>query len=140
MLQCPALNQRIFRSKTHHPLYSFQNSVTVSRPEKFKQWSEEVMEKAVNAVINNGMSVRRAAMDYDVPKSTLGDRVSGRVIPGSYSGPRKLLSEEEELVVFAIGYPKSRKDLLTLAQRIIETKGIQHQISNGWWGSFCKTS
>ena len=75
------------------------------------------MEKAVNAVIinaviNNGMSVRRAAMDYDVPKSTLGDRVSGRVIPGSYSGSRKLLSEEEELVVFvrqcaAIGYPKS---------------------------------
>jgi len=117
----------------------------VPRPTKLKQWSEEVMEKAVNAVLNNGMSVRRAALEYDVPKSTLGDRISGRVIPGSSSGPRKILNteEEEELVAFvrrsaAIGYPKSRKDLMTLVQQIAENKGIQHLISNGWWQSFCK--
>lgn len=62
-------------------------------------------------------------------------RISGRVVPGSSSGPRKLLSieEEEDLVVFLrrcamFGYPKSRKELMELVQRILEGKGIEYQI------------
>ena len=145
MLQFPSLSERIYKSR--HQCYrdACQPTISVCRPAKFKQWSEEVMVKAVNAVLNDGMSVRRAAIDYDIPKSTLGDRVSGRVIPGSTSGPKKLLTEEEEgeLVAFVrrcatIGYPKSRKDLMSLVQKIMEIKGIQHQISNGWWMAFCK--
>ena len=65
---------------------------SASRPAVFKLWSNEVMEKALNEVINNGMSVRRAALEYNIPKSTLGDRVSGRVIPGSTSGPKKVFN------------------------------------------------
>ena len=67
----------------------------------------------MNAVISDGVSIRRAAEDYGIPKSTLGDRISGRILPGSSSGPRKLLTtEEEDLVAFlrqcaTIGYPKS---------------------------------
>ena len=66
----------------------------------------------MNAVISDGVSIRRAAEDYGIPKSTLGDRISGRILPGSSSGPRKLLTTEEDLVVFlkqcaTIGYPKS---------------------------------
>lgn len=75
------------------------------------------------------------AVNYAIPKSTLGDRISGRVVPGSSSGPRKLLSieEEEDLVVFLrrcamFGYPKSRKELMELVQRILEGKGIEYQI------------
>ena len=53
----------------------------------------------------DGASVRRAAIEYGVPKSTLGDRVSGRVTHGVLSGPPKYLSEEEEeeLVRFILG-------------------------------------
>ena len=144
MLQCPSLNQRIYKSKLRYPL-QYPQAVTDSRSKKFKQWSEDVMEKAINAVINDGVSIRRAAEDYGIPKSTLGDRISGRILPGSSSGPRKLLTteEEEDLVAFlrrcaAIGYPKSRKDLMELVQRILEGKGIEHQVSNGWWNAFCK--
>ena len=57
-----------------------------------------------------------AAIQYGVPKSTLGDRVSGRVLPGKNSGPPTYLNslEEKELVQFLlrcceIGYAKSRK-------------------------------
>ena len=67
------------------------------------------------------------------------------MIPGSISGPKKYLTEEEEdeLVAFVrrcalIGYPKSRKDMMALVQQIIESKGMQYTITNGWWESFCK--
>ncbi|XP_065893476.1 uncharacterized protein [Dysidea avara] len=102
------------------------------------------MEKALRAVIIHKSSIRRAALDYSVPKSTLGDRVLGRVQPGSRSGPERLLSdtEEAELVAFvrrcsAIGYPKTRKDMIELVQRIAESRGVDRQISNGWWEKFC---
>ncbi len=45
------------------------------------------MDRALNAVVSEGLSVRRAALQYNVPKSTLGDRVSRRVRPGATSGP-----------------------------------------------------
>ena len=72
------------------------------------------MRKAVEACVNEGMSIRQAAFHFGVPKSTLGDRMSGRVVPHSTSGPKTYLSPEEEteLVKFllrcvAIGNPKS---------------------------------
>jgi len=53
------------------------------RPSTYKNWIEENMEKAFRAVVTHNSSIRRAAFDYSVPKSTLGDRVHGRVQPGS---------------------------------------------------------
>ena len=72
---------------------SSRNEVTIpgshhaSRPVSYKSWSEESMSKALKAVIEQRLSIRRAAEDYGVPRSTLGDRVSGRVLPGAVSGP-----------------------------------------------------
>ena len=43
----------------------------------YKQWSEEQMKKAVDAVVISKLSVRNAAMQYNVPKSTLGDASVG---------------------------------------------------------------
>ena len=44
------------------------------------------MEKALKAVLYENFSIREAAETYDAPKSTLGDRVCGKVLPGSISG------------------------------------------------------
>ena len=103
------------------------------------------MDKAVTAVVNEGLSIRRAALQYGVPKSSLGDRISGRVKPGAVSGPQKYLSTEEENELVrhlsrcaSIGYAKSRKEVLTLVQRIIDSRGIQRNVSSGWWESFCR--
>ena len=69
----------------------------------------------MNAVLNEDMRVRRAAEHFAVPKSTLRDMISGRMLPGSTSGPRRILNdEEEELVAFlrccaSVGLSKSRK-------------------------------
>ena len=72
------------------------------------------MEKAVFAVLQHQMSVRTAAELYGIPKSTLGDWISGRVLTGTASGAVRYLAdgEEEELADFivgcaSIGYPKT---------------------------------
>ena len=38
----------------------------------------------------------KAALDYEVPKSSLGDRASGRIVPGRNSSPNRILNDEEE--------------------------------------------
>ena len=56
------------------------------RPPKYKEWTEERMAMATRSV-HEGKSIRHAAMDCGMPKSTLGDRISGHVLPGMKSGP-----------------------------------------------------
>jgi len=64
--------------------------------------------------------------------------VSGRLLPGSTSGPRHLLNDEEgeELVAFlrrcaSVGFSKSWKELLALVQAMAEHKGIEHLVIEG---------
>ena len=84
MLQCtiPPLNQRIFCSD--HTRSGPLQLDTSQRPSKLKQWSAEAIDKAINAVLNEGMSIKRAYEHYTIPKSALRDRISGRVLQGSY--------------------------------------------------------
>ena len=53
------------------------------------------MVAAIKAV-QEGCTVSKAARDHDVPKTTLYDRVSGRVTHGNKPGPRPYLTIEEE--------------------------------------------
>lgn len=76
------------------------------------------MELAYQAVLNQ-ISVCRAAIEYDVLQSTLGDRVRNRVLPGAVSGNQPYFStfEEDELVQFLlrcanIGYARERKEVI----------------------------
>ena len=104
------------------------------------------MQKALESVRLQGISVRRAAVEFGVPRSTLGDRISGRVTHGTVSGPQRYLSddEEEELVRFllgcaSVGYAKTRKEVLSLVQsQVLRYQSVDRPISHGWWDSFCK--
>ena len=71
----------------------------------YKAWGDESMTNAISAVTQESMSVGRAAETYRVPRSTLGDRISGRVVHGTSSGASRFLTdnEEEELVSFILG-------------------------------------
>ena len=114
------------------------------RPTLYKSWSEGNLYKAYVAHLEEGLSVRRAAKAYGVPKSTLQDRVSGRVPSGKKSGPCKFLSDKEEveLVNFicgcaVVGYAKSKQQILCSVQNVVENKGIEGAvITDGWWTSF----
>ena len=80
---------------------------------------------------------------FNVPKSSLHDRITGKVSFDARSGPTPYLSkyEEEELASFLfrsakIGYPQTRKKVLYLVQQIIDDKGIDAHVTKGWWERF----
>ena len=63
----------------------------IGRPDTYKLWRNESMVRAMEAVAQ-GQSVRRAAEEHGIPRSTLHDRIAGKVEHGSRSGPRKYLT------------------------------------------------
>ena len=69
--------------------------VSSLRPAKRKQWTQESMTAALRA-LEEGASLTRASRDFGVPRSTLHDRVSGRVVHGVKPGPKPYLDEPEE--------------------------------------------
>ena len=119
-------------------------TVVLSRPSKRKQWTEEQMLSAIEAV-RKGMAANKAAMLHGIPRSTLKDRLSGRVRHGTKPGPHPYLqpSEEKELVEYLrtaarIGYGKTRREVKSIAENVAIEKGMLKaaRISNGWWRRF----
>lgn len=119
-----------------------------TRSVPFKQWSEEDLKLACKAV-SDGWTIRRAAEEFQVPKSTLYDRVSGKIAFGAKSGPPAYLNvkEGDELVKFLvgsarIGFPRTCKHVLAIVQAVVAKKqGVDPedvQVTSGWWGSFRK--
>ncbi len=103
------------------------------------------MQQACKSVEEGELSIRRAAESFDIPRSTLYDRISGKVAIGSRSGPPCYLNdaEEGELVNFIlgcskVGYSRSRKQVIALAQQIAKEKGMEVSVTSGWWVSFRK--
>ena len=81
------------------------------------------MVAAIEAV-KEGYSIKRAAEEpHAVPRTTLQDRISGRVTHGDKPGPDPYLNkEEEELVEFlevvsSIGYGRTRKQVKALVEK-----------------------
>jgi len=96
-----SLSQRVFRSKYSQSagvgtLQQTCDHASASRIVNYKKWTYDKMDKAIQAVIDDGLSIRQAAEEFNVPKSTLGDRISGRTLHGAKSGRSKYLTDEEE--------------------------------------------
>ena len=138
----PPLKSRIVRSSAIS--CTIQNPLMLSRPREYRKWDDTQLQKACQDVYK-GQAVRRVALNYGIPKSTLHDRISGKVTPGAKSGLPAYLSaeEEDELVSFlngcsSIGYARSKKQTIALVQRVIESKGLNVKVNDGWWKSFMK--
>ena len=139
--QIPLLKERIFRVSNKSP--SPYACGVGGRQSKYKDWRDSQLDRACDAVVKQSLSIRRAAEQFAVPRSTVHDRVSGRVSCGSRSGPPKYLSseEEEEMCQFLcscaeIGFPKTRCEVIRLVQQVVNKKGMNVKVSNGWWESF----
>ena len=112
-------------------------------PPTYGGYSPVSMQKAYEAVASGKMSVRKAADEYGVPRSTLHDRVTGRVALKARSGVKRYLSDEEEVSLVeyligcaSVGYTKSCKDVLAIAQQMASTRDPKVEITRGWWDSF----
>ena len=129
------------KTKRKRPLAEKEIS---NRPKKYRKWNEELMLGAMRAV-TEGMGINRAAVEFGLPKSTLKDRISGRVEHGTNPGrvPYLSASEEQELVNYIftcadIGYPKRRHDVLSIVCKTLEEKngGPVKFNGKGWWLRF----
>ena len=127
------LSERTFRSRRSKLSSALSFSVS-ERPSTYKLWTDEKLRKAYEEVNGGHLSVRRAAELYGVPKSTLSDRVTGRVEFGSHSGPARYLSnaEEEELVSFLcgaarLGYARTKRDVLAVVKDVVAIKSFNLQ-------------
>ena len=82
------------------------------RPWKYKIWNPESMAKAIAAVQKTECTIREASEIYKVPKSTLHDRISGKVIRGTCSGPERYLTDTETVKFLhkcsSIGFARSK--------------------------------
>ena len=115
------------------------------RAGKRKLWTNEQMEAAM--VSARKMSANKAADLHGVPRSTLKDRLNGRVVHGTNPGPKPYLTrnEEEELSTHllrasSIGLGKTRRDVLSIVGSYVKNKGLLNgsTISNCWWQNFLK--
>lgn len=140
----PLLKERVYTSKGVRARTIPRVEHLCQRPTKYKLWSQEKMSRALNSVVKEGLSVRKAALEYNVPRATLGDRVSGKVLDGCKSGRARYLndSEEAELVEFLvscakIGYPRKRTEVIAMVQQICDLRGLEVFVTHGWWERFC---
>lgn len=104
------------------------------------------MQAAMEAVSNGTVrSINLAAKIYNVPPTTLKDRMSGRVLHGTKPGPLPYLSlcEEEELELYLmqscdIGYGKTRAQIKRIVEKVAYEKNLLRKcrITDGWWRRF----
>ena len=116
-----------------------------NRPTKRKNWTEEQMARAIECAQSGTTSYNKAAEVHGVPKSTLKDRLSGRVEAGCLPGPRPYLQPSEEVELTShllsaskIGLGKTRYEVMRIAEGVAKHKGVLkgERISHGWWQRF----
>ena len=100
--------------------------VTPERPTKRKQWTEDQMLAALDAVIKDGLSGNQAVTLHGVPPLTLKDRLSSCVVHGKKPGPAPYLTSKEEkelsdhlILAARSGYGKTCHDIMNLVEGYI---------------------
>lgn len=118
--------------------------------EKRLQYDRSRLRDAVNAVTNQNMSVREASRQYEVPRSTLQDRLHRRVDADCKVGRDTVLNQNEEeaivqwLIRMAIcGFPRTRYNVINTVKNIIKEDKRPNPFKNGkpgdkWYSLFLK--
>ena len=113
-------------------------------------YTKESVLLAVEDVRSNKLTVRKAAQQYGIPKSTLALYVSGKLQTGVRPGPASILSPEEEqrIIDYAvhmgqIGYGRTREQIFDIVAKIMTKDGRPNPFVDGkpgrkWWALFKK--
>ncbi|CAC5414167.1 unnamed protein product [Mytilus coruscus] len=94
---------------------------------KYRNYALEDIKNAVQMAENKSMSIRSASRQYNVPKTTIIDKLNGRSCLQAISGPNPG-SEEEMLVQWVIdmakiGYGQTKQQLLYTVKTILDHDG-----------------
>lgn len=108
-----------------------------------KAWNRDRMIRAIEAVNNQGLGIRTAARNYQVPRSTLQrflrkENSEPEEIVQTKLGRKTVLGNEieEELVQYILVmeakyYGLTRKDVRRMAYTLASRNGIEHPFKNG---------
>ena len=66
---------------------------------KKNQWSDEQLKAAIEDIQTNGLSLRKTAIKYSIPRSTLSDHLTGKSTKHYRGAPTILSPEEHEIFV-----------------------------------------
>ncbi|KAK9543258.1 hypothetical protein VZT92_001050 [Zoarces viviparus] len=116
------------------------------RERKTRKWTQEAMAQALLEVKAGRLSLWQAAQQFGVTKSSLSDRVSGRVSYDCVYGQRTLLTPEDEdsLVEYCLysashGFPLTKPQVLGHALAIYNLRHREAQrtvLGQTWWINF----
>lgn len=113
------------------------------------KYSEEDMKRAIEAV-NNGSSIKGSAKIFNVPRTTLADKVHGKTPIQRKMGPQSVLSTEEEKLLeewiihlAERRFPVTKDQLLDSVQVLIKRLKRPNPFTNGrpgrhWYEAFLK--
>ncbi|XP_062534116.1 uncharacterized protein LOC134203259 [Armigeres subalbatus] len=112
------------------------------------KYFQENVQKAV-LMVNEGVPLRVAAKRFEIPKSTLEDRVKGRYKHQLLGAPKALLEEDEiRIVNFIIdkakaGHPVDEKRAIVHVAEVAKSIGKEAVFKNGipsrgWFARFMK--
>jgi transposase len=113
---------------------------------EYSKHTEETFNNAISAV-KNGMSLRKAAEKFQIPKSTLSNKMTGKTAVGAWSGRKPYLKREveNELVdkvkkASSMGFGTSRRQFLlkvgTLCQKTSVARFKHGAPRKDWYYSF----
>lgn len=110
---------------------------------QYKTWTSEAMTQAVLEVKAGYSSLRKAAQKYEVPKSSLSDRVSGKVEIDSVWGSKPKISIDDEVKLIEsaksraeMGIGFTKHNFLRAAVEVAKNKGVSfkgQKPSEMWW-------
>lgn len=114
-------------SSLHFQIIMHRQSNTMARGPYRVKYTQTDLEMAIQRVDNREMSKKAAAKAFRIPKTTLLDKLSGRVPMHARSGPDPVLShaEEDQLVKYTkdmahVGYPLTRRDLCQEVKTLLD--------------------
>lgn len=116
---------------------------------KHKNWSQDTMDQALNAVRSGLMGVTEASRQFDIPRNTISDRLKNKTQDKCRIGRRTALTpqQEDDLCQFVDymagrGFPLTINQVLGYAWCIDKLSGSQVFGVNGpsqkWWANFKK--
>ena len=132
-------------------MYIYRPRVLMDKTNKNKQWDPESMNLAVDMCLNGECSIYAAAKQFQVPRTTLSQRVHGKVERNALTGrPTALTVQEEQSLVNYVKYmhqirfPVDRSQIISITWSIDLKRDKEKRIfkesgpSLKWWRGFKK--
>lgn len=113
----------------------------------YRGYDSEELTRAYNAVKDKAMSIRKASLTYGIPKTTLIDRLHGKIdLDVVKSGPSPMFTLDQETLLSRhietmaeVGYGYSRQETINLASDFAISLGLRdkdHPLTDRWLYNF----